>query len=102
MTIRKRLAYATRGFRGGENVTQTLYINEDVSVEFNTFEVDVEKLDSIPFTVDITPYQEFDVEFSSIAEELSVTIELPTENVSIDYISNDVTVEFIDEVNITL
>lgn len=102
MTIRKRLAYATRGFRGGENVTQTLYINEEVVLDFPEYSIDLEVLENVPLSVDITPYQEFAVELSLIADEITVDIEPVYETVTIEHITNNVTVEFIDEVNITL
>jgi hypothetical protein len=103
MTLRKRLAYATRGFRGGENVTQTLYINQDVELEMpSIFEVSVEKIEDAILSVDIAPYIDLFAEVSVLAEEISVSIEIPDESVDISYIGNEVTIESVADINVTI
>lgn len=102
MTIRKRLAYATRGFRGGENVTQTLYINEEVALDFPEYAIDIEVLENIPLSVDITPYQEFSVELSLISDEITVDIQPVYESVTIEHIANEVTVSIDSDISVTI
>jgi len=87
MSVRTRLGYITRGFRGGENITEKVYLTQQVALDFQNIEVDLEVLESPIISVDIVPYNEITAEVSLIAAEIFADISIDTQEVTVEVVS---------------
>ena len=96
MSIRTRLGYITRGFRGGENITERVYLTQQVDLEFQNIEVDLEVLENPIISVDITPYNEVSAEVSLVAAEIFADIALDTQEVTVEIISASANAEVLN------
>lgn len=101
MTIRKRLAYATRGFRGGENVTETRFVDGKVTVEeFGVPEITVEEEKFYEIGLEVLQ-EELSVDVS-LVNELTVVAEVPTQSVEVSQVGAEVSIDGTPQVEVAI